>query len=1031
MGRLYDAFIEVGPRFTGFGDIKKQGDQAGKAYGKALGDAAVKAAQANVRNLGAALAKARSAEADAAGKVRVAEAKLNETRASGKATTSQLVRAEESLAAAQRKSASAADTTKHATEALGKSQKQLAGAAEQAGKSSGGRFTGAFKGSLSKIGGEKEGRQVATRFGVGLNGAFGGIVSRSAGIFAAGFAAIQSAKVFGGFIKDAAESEKISRITANAIRATGGAAKITAGQVSALATSISNKTAIDDEQVQTAANMLLTFKNIRNESGKNNDIFNRATQAAADLSIQFGGMDGASKQLGKALNDPIKGTTALAKAGVTFTEQQKKQIKTLTESGDVLGAQKIILKEIEGQVGGAAAAAADPMERLKVVAGNLGEEIGGVLLPGVNKFATFISDKAIPAISELFGFFKTGDFTKGFREAFHVEEDSKFVDFLFKVRDGASAAFGFFKTDVVPILKSFGGYLLGTVLPAVGQFIGSLAERLGPVLRDAFGYFKSDVLPILQEFATFFYTKILPAVSAFVSFLVTTLAPVVRDLVTKGMEGAKLAIDRVKTAFQENEPQIRKFIEVVGIVVKWIAEKLGPILGWLAGKQMKWVGDQIALVITAIGKFVTAVQSVIGWVKTAGTKIAEVWTGVKSASQTALTFVVQKFLGFVGALVNGAAKAFGWVPGIGPKLKTAAAEFETFKKSVNEDLAGIKDQTINVQMKYSSKGVNLTAPGASRVAAATGGKILGPGTPTSDSIPAMLSNSEWVIKGKSSAKYGDRAMRSVNDGTATIIPADGYAAGGRPGLSVKTSLPSSHKLANEVASHAVLLSKPYLAELAKQLNSNGIGGPPGSVRSYRGQKLNDRTIRMLNNAERILGAVFHITQGSYSTRVAASGSTHAGGGAMDTNGPRGWGAAVAALRKAGFAAWHRTPSQGPWNDHIHSIALGDTSASAAAKAQMASFRRGGDGLGHGMKMGGRVLVRDQGGPLPHGMFAYNGSGKTETVRTAEQERALGGGQVGLLTITNWQDGTGHFRLIARDEIGSESEFNNAVGRMHR
>ena len=76
MGRLYDAFVEVGPRFTGFGDIKKQGDAAGKEYGKALAEAAAKAAQANVRKLGEALAKARSGEADAAGKVRIAGQRL-------------------------------------------------------------------------------------------------------------------------------------------------------------------------------------------------------------------------------------------------------------------------------------------------------------------------------------------------------------------------------------------------------------------------------------------------------------------------------------------------------------------------------------------------------------------------------------------------------------------------------------------------------------------------------------------------------------------------------------------------------------------------------------------------------------------------------------------------------------------------------------------------------------------------------------------------------------------------------------------
>ena len=65
----------------------------------------------------------------------------------------------------------------------------------------------------------------------------------------------------------------------------------------------------------------------------------------------------AALQLAKALEDPAKQVTALARSGTVFTEQQKEQIKTLQASGDLLGAQEIILKEIEAQYGGAARAA--------------------------------------------------------------------------------------------------------------------------------------------------------------------------------------------------------------------------------------------------------------------------------------------------------------------------------------------------------------------------------------------------------------------------------------------------------------------------------------------------------------------------------------------------------------------------------------------------------------------------------------------------------------------------------------------------
>jgi len=142
----------------------------------------------------------------------------------------------------------------------------------------------------------------------------------------------------------------------------------------------------------------------------------------------------------------------------------------------------------------------------------------------------------------------------------------------------------------------------------------------------------------------------------------------------------------------------------------------------------------------------------------------------------------------------------------------------------------------------------------------------------------------------------------------------------------------------------------------------GAGGPfpGGSGRFSRdGQILDAGTYTMLLKAEKMLGSMFHVMQGSFSTRVAASGSTHAGGGAMDTdNAGKGWDVAVRILRAVGFAAWHRTPAQGPWGHHIHSIAIGDPLLSPSARAQAADFLRGGDGLA-GYANGAWRIMRNQ------------------------------------------------------------------------
>lgn len=128
---------------------------------------------------------------------------------------------------------------------------------------------------------------------------------------------------------------------------------------------------------QVTAN-LLTFGNVANEQ------FDRAQQAALDMAQRMGGEpQAAAIMLGKALNDPVKGITALTRVGVQFTAQQKAQIKAMSEAGNMAGAQKIILSEVERQFAGAAKAAADtsPWRKAQVAFGQAGDAIGEKILP--------------------------------------------------------------------------------------------------------------------------------------------------------------------------------------------------------------------------------------------------------------------------------------------------------------------------------------------------------------------------------------------------------------------------------------------------------------------------------------------------------------------------------------------------------------------------------------------------------------------------------------------------------------------------
>lgn len=233
-------------------------------------------------------------------------------------------------------------------------------------------------------------------------GKFSQAMKGVAGVMAGAFAARAVFNFVGGAIKRAEEMNSLYSITEEIIERTGSAAGKTAGEVKAMARQMSLATGIDKQIITTGTNVLLTFKNIADQAGANNDIFSRSNAIMLDMATVFGGdAKQSATQLGKALNDPIRGVTALARVGVQFTDQQREQIRTLQESGDILGAQRIILDELEGQVGGTAVASADATAKLANMAKEAKESIGNKLLPIVAKLATFLTNKVVPAFSSL------------------------------------------------------------------------------------------------------------------------------------------------------------------------------------------------------------------------------------------------------------------------------------------------------------------------------------------------------------------------------------------------------------------------------------------------------------------------------------------------------------------------------------------------------------------------------------------------------------------------------------------------------
>lgn len=312
---------------------------------------------------------------------------------------------------------------------------------------------------------------------------------RAIGAAAAGiFAGVQLVQFLKEADAEARESVKIGRLTAQVIKTTGGAAKVTAAQVDTLAESLSNKTAVDDEVVQGGANLLLTFTRVRNEVGKGNDIFNRATGLALDMSVALGtDLKGASLQLGKALNDPIKGVTALTRSGVSFTQAQKDQIEKLVGANKLLAAQKIILKEVATEFEGAARVAATPAERATVAWGNLKEELGQRTMPVVDRALNAWVDVGIPQI-RTFG---------SFLEQEAAPKVIGFADVVVGAITGKGAQTGFAGSLSDGMTRA--AEVVGEKIDAIIDLANQAKAELGPAVRDL----AQVVVPITQDLSEF------------------------------------------------------------------------------------------------------------------------------------------------------------------------------------------------------------------------------------------------------------------------------------------------------------------------------------------------------------------------------------------------------------------------------------------------------------------------------------------------------------------------------------------------
>jgi phage-related protein len=489
------------------------------------------------------------------------------------------------------------------------------------------------------------------------------------------------------------------------IQSTGNAAKVSVSGLNDLASSIQGYSGQTDDSIVKSEQLLLTFTNIKNNGP--DKIFDQATKASADMAAKFGG--DASQQavlLGKALNDPVKGISALQRVGVSFTASQKDTIAALVKTGDVAGAQKVILKELNTEFGGAAKAAGQSfpgqLQRVHrafedltqgVVQGFLpvmGPALEGVIKvlqkvgPAAAEMGQKVADKlgAVGgAVKAVFSLFKTGDFNGGIRKALGLEEDSPIIGAIIRIRDAAHILAAGFKMPL-DVAASFGTKLnpILQVGVRIRQFVGAVVQdmkilwagfTMPPEVAASFGAKLNPLLAVGAKIRSAF-NSVGPVLGSLFHSVASAVGPLIPQLVQ--LWGSLSPVQTIFKSIQPLLPQLlgafRQLATVIGGTLGQALHALLPVFLQLQSVFVRVFQQVLSTVLPVVVRLITMLG------QTFTQLIPVIIPIVTRIAQLAATLVAQLapiLMRLISAVMPMVITIFGAVAAaIGPLIETIA-----------------------------------------------------------------------------------------------------------------------------------------------------------------------------------------------------------------------------------------------------------------------------------------------------------------------------------------------------------------------
>lgn len=288
-----------------------------------------------------------------------------------------------------------------------------------------------------------------------------------------------------------------------------------------------------------------------------------------------------------------------------------------------------------------------------------------------------------------------------------------------KISDGISSAL----EAVPPMGKMVAGILVAglavAAAPAIGAAISS-AVLLGlgggvlalgikraidnPAVQAAFEPLKKKFSKILEGFSKPFEGPLIRAAGTLnqvlddlrpaIDRIGRAIAPVVDDLAPAFAEFLRQAMPGIESAVKASVPLFRTLADKlpqIGRAIGIFFEKISAN----GDDTNQFFSDLIDLISNLIIGIGVAIGKLTSWYSNVRSFLTRSADGFREFRVK----VINEF----GKILDGAAAAFSWVPGVGPKLAAANQKFQRFRVEANRELAAIKDRRVRVEA-YSNVG---------------------------------------------------------------------------------------------------------------------------------------------------------------------------------------------------------------------------------------------------------------------------------------------------------------------------------------